>query len=471
MEEWVKAVVKAERKKRKIPLEAKVLNKNYYLYHSTTRWDKNERKVKKVTKYIGRITPKGVIEKKSKNEIRTIHEYGNSELLFRLAQELIDPLKRSFFQRWKEIVACAIVKTIQPLPLRLIKSRWKKLHISQYVDASLSPNTLSEMLREIGKDYSAQKEFFDTLMRDSKTLVFDLSSIFSYSENLRYAEKGHNADHLYLNQINFMMFFSVDKQLPVFLKPLPGSVRDIKAIKAVIDEIDVNSTVVLDRGFASYGLPKILRAHNFNFILPLRRNFKTINYRMKMENAFTYNGRGIRGGKRKRGKNYFLYLFEDVKLRSEEETTFIQLMEEGKKDRKKYAEESRKFGKIAILSNLDEVGEDIYLKYKERESVETAFDAMKNELENDKTYLGDDDAVRGYFFVSFISLYLYYKILKMLKEKDFVGKVSVGETLLELSKVYEVTIGEKKKFSEIPKRVGKLADMLELDIFPKKLRS
>lgn len=250
-----------------------------------------------------------------------------------MAQELIDPLKRSFFQRWKEIVACAIVKTIQPLPLRLIKSRWEKLHISQYVDASLSPNTLSEMLREIGKDYSAQKEFFDTLMKDSKTLVFGLSSIFSHSKNLRYVEKGHNADHLYLNQTNFMMFFSVDKQLPVFLKPLPGSVRDIKAIKSVIDEIDVNSTVVLDRGFASYDLPKILRAHNFNFILPLRRNFKTINYRIKMENAFTYNGRGIRGEKRKRGKN-FLYLFEDVKLRSEEETTFIQLMEEGKKDRK-----------------------------------------------------------------------------------------------------------------------------------------
>lgn len=63
MEEWVKAVVKAEWKKRKIPLEVKVLNKNYYLYHSTTRWDKNERKVKKVTKYIGRITPKESLRK------------------------------------------------------------------------------------------------------------------------------------------------------------------------------------------------------------------------------------------------------------------------------------------------------------------------------------------------------------------------------------------------------------------------
>ena len=118
-------------------------------------------------------------------------------------------------------------------------------------------------------------------------------------------------------------------------------------------------------------------------------------------------------------------------------------MEEGKKDREEYAEESRKFGKIAILSNLDEKGESIYTKYKERESVETTFDAMKNELETDKTYLGDDDAVRGYFFISFISLYLYYRILKMLKEKDLVGKVSVGEVLLEFSKIYEITIGEK----------------------------
>jgi transposase len=191
---------------------------------------------------------------------------------------------------------------------------------------------------------------------------------------------------------------------------------------------------------------------------------------MKLEDAFTYRGKGIKWGRKKRGKN-FLYLFEDVKLRAEEKTTFIQQMEEEKRDRADYAEESRKFGKIAILSNLDESGEEIYKKYKERENVETAFDAMKNEMENDKTYLGDDDAVRGYFFISFISLYLYYKILKLLKEKDLVGKVSVGEVLLEFSKVYEITTGEKKKLSEIPKRVEKLADLLELDIFPKKLRS
>ncbi|HIH97909.1 MAG TPA: hypothetical protein HA346_02750 [Thermoplasmata archaeon] len=43
-------------------------------------------------------------------------------------------------------------------------------------------------------------------------------------------------------------------------------------------------------------------------------------------------------------------------------------------------------------------------------------------------------------------------------------KVSVGEVLLELSKVYKITM--EKKLSEIPKS-EKLADLLKWGIFPK----
>ena len=54
----------------------------------------------------------------------------------------------------------------------------------------------------------------------------------------------------------------------------------------------------------------------------------------------------------------------------------------------------RSLGKISILTNLDWSAEKVYFVYKEREEVELAFDAMKNELENDKAYLGNDDAVK-----------------------------------------------------------------------------
>jgi hypothetical protein len=35
VEDWVRKIVEEERKKRNVPLEAKILNGNYYLYRST----------------------------------------------------------------------------------------------------------------------------------------------------------------------------------------------------------------------------------------------------------------------------------------------------------------------------------------------------------------------------------------------------------------------------------------------------
>ena len=83
---------------------------------------------------------------------------------------------------------------------------------------------------------------------------------------------------------------------------------------------------------------------------------------------------------------------------------------------------------------------------------------MKNKLENDKSYLSDDDAVKGYFF---ISLYVYSKILEILREKGLAGKISVNEVLFELSKVHMIDF---KKLSAVPAGVIRLVNELGLSI-------
>ena len=293
MDKWVRLALERERKKRKIGLDVKLINNNYYLYHSTTRWDKNLKKVKKVAQYIGRLTPQGVAEHKVQS--RTIHEYGNGALLMKIAREFSSDLQEAFPYRWKELLACAIVKTMQPVPLRLVKSRWEKMHLSLEIEASLSPKTLGEVLRDAGKEYAYQKKFFDTLIKKSRTLAFDMSSFFSHSENLHHAEKGYNPDHAYTKQVNFVLFFSTDRHVPVMLKTLHGSIRDVKALKSVIDEVEAKKSVfVLDRGFTSYCVPDLLKQNSFSFILPLRRNFKVINYDQKCKKMFVYRKRGIK---------------------------------------------------------------------------------------------------------------------------------------------------------------------------------
>ena len=46
-QDWIKHILEIEKKKRNIPLEVKQSGYNYYLYMSTTVWDKVEKKEKR----------------------------------------------------------------------------------------------------------------------------------------------------------------------------------------------------------------------------------------------------------------------------------------------------------------------------------------------------------------------------------------------------------------------------------------
>ena len=467
MEDWVRKIVDEERKKRKIPLEAKLLNGNYYLYRSTSKYDRTRKKAVKVSEYIGRITRGGISEKAK--DARSIYEYGNSALVYFLSADMIARLQRYFPDRWPDLYALSMVRLLDPVPLESVKDRWEKLHVSREIETHLSPNTLTDILRETGSDTGAQMDLFQSLITGSKKLAFDLSSIFSRSENLNIVAKGHNADHIYLPQINMALAFDLDQYRPVFLKPLEGSVRDVKSLGKVLGEIHFDGILVLDRGFSSQDLAEIMRM-KMKFIVPLRRNQEMIDYNMGMSSSFVYRDRGVRSGFLNRD-DLRVYTFQDQMLMAEESSTFIRMIAEKKRTQEEFDSESIRFGKTSILSNVRDDPECIYDFYKQREEMEQAFDAMKNELENDKSYLSDDDALRGYFFVSFLSLYLYYSIFVLIRAADLTSKLSVRDVLLKFSKVYRIVRGNRETLSEIPSSVEKIDKSLGTNIFPKNLRS
>ncbi|MGC8585244.1 MAG: hypothetical protein ACP5L4_03870 [Thermoplasmata archaeon] len=88
--------------------------------------------------------------------------------------------------------------------------------------------------------------------------------------------------------------------------------------------------------------------------------------------------------------------------------------------------------------------------------IEQAFDAMKIYLDSDKTYLQTPESIRGFFFVTFLSLIIYFKTLKRLKERKVSDKISVEEVYYELSKVEKIIDRTGREyFAAIPKRAKK----------------
>ena len=69
---------------------------------------------------------------------------------------------------------------------------------------------------------------------------------------------------------------------------------------------------------------------DMKFIIPLRRNQEVIDYRMDPRSSFVYRDSGIRPGFLNRN-GFRIYMFQDQILMAEESSTFIRMIEEGRR--------------------------------------------------------------------------------------------------------------------------------------------
>jgi hypothetical protein len=475
MEEWVSAWLRAQRSEGERGIEIKHFGRSYYVYRSTTFWDRESKKRRKRSTYLGKLDKERglIISKKGIPRFRpkSIRQYGNAMLLHKAMQDLLPLLKEGFDELWQEIYALATVRILGYVPLKRVGSVWERLYDPNNLTPNLSPKKLAEVLKEVGSDRGGQNLIFRELSRNGWQFVYDLSVIFTRSESINIAEAGYNKDHMYLPQINLALLYSVDKGLPTMIRALPGSIKDISSLYNSLREVGIEGKIlVLDRGFFSEDVVAFLIDRGISFLLPARRNSRLYEIRIHLTGHFFYRERLIRFGKR-RVEEYFLYIFEDAMLKMEEEKTLYKRLDEGTIDKERLGKDLKRAGRILILSDLDKGGEEIFMMYKQRGSIEDQFDTYKNVLNADRMYLQDDESVFGHLFTSFLALYGYCTLEAALKEAGLLRKHSPLDLLEEFSKVYIVSDGEREVISEIPKKVAELNKQLGFDVFPKMMRS
>ncbi|MEM3812179.1 MAG: hypothetical protein QXP59_03535 [Saccharolobus sp.] len=128
---------------------------------------------------------------------------------------------------------------------------------------------------------------------------------------------------------------------------MPKSIRDVKHFSLVLEEFDLRNCIIIDRGFFSVNNIDEMNKKEIRFIQPLRRNSKIIEYFIIMKESFVYRDRGIIYGMKRIGK-YYLYLYDNVKMKGKEHSNLI---ENRSREKRVKIDESR-LGKIAILSNM-----------------------------------------------------------------------------------------------------------------------
>ncbi len=87
----------------------------YYLYRVSSKWNPEMKRAQmKTGEYLGRITPDGIIEPKTKRVMKryehiSVKEYGSSFLLQHISGDLVASLK-NHFPEWKEIFIFACMR-------------------------------------------------------------------------------------------------------------------------------------------------------------------------------------------------------------------------------------------------------------------------------------------------------------------------------------------------------------------------
>ncbi len=168
--------------------EIRRIGPNYYLYKIRSEWDKDKKRAKKITeKFLGTITEEGLRKPKAERLIEAqknicVKEFGASQFIKTESNDIIQNLKETFPDIWKEIFTFAVFRFFSNSPLKNVQFNYQTSYLSEIIsDAKVSSRTLSRILQTIGKQRNLIKTFLSKCILPGESIVVDLTHVFSRS--------------------------------------------------------------------------------------------------------------------------------------------------------------------------------------------------------------------------------------------------------------------------------------------------
>lgn len=493
----------------------KVIKGQEYLYEVTPYRDEKN-KLRQKTRYLGKnINGVPVKVRSQQQPPKRVLSYGEFLPLQHITQELQLELHLTKFfsssQTWS-LLTMAMSQVIRPRALSHINSWYEGTILSEdHPDLPLSSQSISNLLTKIGET-AVHHEFARELIQltnPHRTMVYDITSLSSYSQLINLLEYGYNRDNLDLPQINLAMMVDPAKGIPLMYDLYPGSIVDVSTIKNTIAKMQslgiTNCTLVMDRGFFSTVNVKDLAENGYSFIIPAPLSLKTAKQAISSTHAaiedpnnlklyqdepifvmpvsltigtVTLQGYAYYDQRREQDERRLFYRrLHDVaeKLRSMTIKPWMNptdVVEESARNFAPYLEWKVRenafevsIRKNAVSQRVNRMGLFILLfqgsfewdeclaLYRCKDIVEKVFAMLKNDIEALPLNVRKDSTVAGYLFVCFLSLILRMRLLRLLKESGLNKKYSIEGLLTELEKLRLMILPDGTKIpTEVTKR-------------------
>lgn len=491
-----------------------------YAYEAENFWDPEKKQSRQKRHYLGvwDESTSQIIPKTAERDVKATKSFGPAYLLNSIGDEiqLRKKLSESFGKDGDLILAIAMSKLLNQTSLRNMHHVLEDSFLPEMysLKESFTSQWLSDFLTRLSSKDATMTSFYKSIIAgEDETLIFDITSFSSASKNIDWLEWGYNRDGLDMPQVNLGLVLSLHRHLPLFFKLFPGSINDVITLKNLVSDVKSfgiqKSLYILDRGFYSENNIKELSDENIDFILPLPFS---VNIGKGLISETNKDIENPANAKRFGGDIFYVlesdvhigevkafgYVLYSKKREALETKSFynrlidIEYALQGKEFRNPVDQFRRtagnferyfdcsingktinllrrvnaisqavnRFGKTILLSATKRSWDEVLSLYRERDEVEKKFDELKNELEIIPLRVQKIETLQGMLFIFFISLILRALLLRRARDAELLGKNSIEELLMELSKLRAVKVGGKWRLTEISKRQRTILEKL-----------
>ena len=475
----------------------KKVGETVYLYEATSYWDPQKKQSRQTRTYLGKKDPINgeVIPPRRSRLPRRAKDYGNIYLLQQIAARVgvTSLLQRVFPKEASMLLALGLFEICEAAPLYLFPY-WVD---TTYLDdvKALSSAELTTLTQQLGRMEGEREAFFRQWIAHCspvQTIVFDSTSLSSYSNLLNEVEWGYNRDHDHLPQVNLGIVYAEHEQLPLYYQVYPGSIRDVSTLPNMVHYLEALALTpnlfVMDRGFYSAANLAALTSHSFKFLLPLPRtvtlfadllahHYQTLT---ALPNSFLFQDEilcHVQTAVPLNREPIYAHLYFDPSRHHDQAQRFLtQLWQaeatmHGKtfhqpheaqqaltaqlkgatpffrftqtadhvdisRDALALTRHLAPMGTTILLTNQAELDRAQVLRlYRHKDFLEKTFDTLKHECDGQRLRGHSTEAILGRLFLKFVRLIVYSALTKTMRTHHVFTHYSVRELLYELKKI------------------------------------
>ena len=405
--------------------------------------------------------------------------YGKYSLLMALSKDILEKLEACFpIEKAAQIYTYSLILCANGFVyIDQIDDYYQESFLSilykQY-SFKMGYTALASLLHDLGMKTNPVKAFEQSLINNSsKNIAIDGHVIRSCSTENDLAEPGYKMNLINAPQVNLLVAYDIKLRVPLMYRTYRGSSVDKKSVVELLESRSFAGTkFVADRGFFSEAVIKLMSQNGNSYIMPVpsnNKNFKRIKETLEYTSGefvykssnkecarITYHEENIDDTTR-------IIVFKDEDENNSKRKSYKQLMDAGESNytQENYDRYCNWWGVYFLQTNTDEPADIVYADYKNRWSIETFNNYIKNDAHFNNLKIQDYYIEHGFDFIMLVTGLIHSKLneaVKMLNKSS----ISTFDILIKAGHMRMVCDGKNQwklhntrtKDLEILKQIG-----------------